>query len=253
MRLNKFLFEEDYAYTYEEVLIELLGTSYYSPFTKESLLSIFEECGTIQVGETNFNNVFAYAFLKSGTFVENDIPQRTLDILNKLYLRYGEHFALITHSEDELASASRKFFKKLCNVLDYTFEKYDALLTMYANNKSKLLDKLERTRSEEKSGESEISSESASGSRSAGSDTPQTINVSSSFDEIKGYYDRYDQAQDEATSSSEGSNSETIEATETFDPTTLMARIDEIQKQYENTMFKWVEEFDRLFIEEGNI
>lgn len=252
MRLNKFLFEEEYAYTYEEVLEELLGSSYL-PFSKGSLLTILEECGTIQVGETNFNNVFAYAFLKSGTFEESEVPQRTLDILNKLYLRYGEHYALITHSEDEFESASRKFFKKVCNVLDYTFEKYDALLTMYADNKAKLLDKLERTRSEEKSGESEISSSSDSASKSAGSDTPQTINVSSSFDEIKGFFNRFDQAQDEASSSSEGSSSETTEATETFDPTTLMARIDEIQKQYENTMFKWVEEFDRLFIEEGNI
>lgn len=253
MRLNKFMFQEEYAYTYEEVLEELLGSTY-APFTKGSLLTILEECGLISEGENNnFNNTFVYAFLKSGSFVENEVPQRTIDLLNKLFLRYGEHFAVITHSEDEIETASKRFLKKICNILDYTYEKYDALLTMYADNKSKLLDKLERTRSEEKSGESEVSSESASNSKSAGSDAPQNINISADYGEIAGYFNRYDQAGDEATSSSEGSNSETIEATETFDPTTLMARIDEIQKQYENTMFKWVEEFDRLFIEEGNI
>lgn len=252
MRLNKFMFQEEYAYTYEEVLEELLASTY-SPFSKGSLATILEECGLIQVGNENYNNIFAYAFLKSGTFVDDDVPQRTLDLLNKLFLRYGEHYAIIIHSEDELNTASKKFFKKVCNVLDYTFEKYDALLTMYAEKKTHLLDKLEKTRSEEKSGESEISSESASNSKSAGSDTPQTINVNQDIGAIAGYFNRYDQAQDGATSSSEGSNSETIEATETFDPTTLMSRIDEIQKQYENTMFKWVEEFDRLFIEEGNI
>ena len=251
MKLNNFMFKEEYAYTYEEVLIELQGTTYLSGTT---LCEMLDNCGLLPLlANQKYDNKYAYSFLPSGQIEEDDVPARTLNLLNKVALRYGQHYAVVVSSQEEFENASINFMRKLCNDLDYTFEKYDALLSMYADNKSKLLDKLERTRSEEKSGESEISSESSSGSKSAGSDTPQTINVSQDIGEIAGYFNRYDQAQDEASSSSEGSNSETIEATETFDPTTLMARIDEIQKQYENTMFKWVEEFDRLFIEEGNI
>lgn len=253
MKLNNFMFKEEYAYTYEEVLDGVWGTS---PFTSSELILLLKSYNLVELQQSNVSeNPYNYSFVEKGVSADDSISEKAVSVVNKLLLRYGNHYAVITSTQEtsEVVKSFKNFMIKLFNVLDYTFEKYDALLSMYAENKSKLLDKLERTRSEEKSGESEVSSESSSGSKSAGSDTPQTINVSQDIGEIAGYFNRYDQAQDEASSSSEGSNSETIEATETFDPTTLMARIDEIQKQYENTMFKWVEEFDRLFIEEGNI
>lgn len=312
MKLNNFMFKEEFAYTYKEVLKELHINSTPPLMNKmDFAYLISSQLGTIEQGSGNTtitSNKMAYSFLGIGA-VSEKVSQTALDVINKLWGRYGNHYAVVVASEDEFNEASKEFMLRVLNVLDYTFVKYDTLLNMYENQKSHLLDKLSRVRSEEKehslegehsntivrdedksnsaSGQhsttkgTEVDTESSSGSKTAGSDTPQTINVGASFDELKGYFNKYDQGEDEGTSHSEGSEtdsgtnsssgtenidveetdngtssssgSETIEATETYDPTTLMSRIDEVQKQFDNVMLKWVNEFDRLFIEEGNI
>lgn len=312
MKLNNFMFKEEFAYTYEEVLKELHINSTPPLMNKmDFAFLISSQLGTIEQGAGNTtitSNKMAYSFLDVGT-VSEKVSQSALNVINKLWGRYGKHYAVVVGSEDEFNEASKEFMLKVLNVLDYTFVKYDTLLNMYENQKSHLLDKLSRVRSEDRSHQldeehsntrvrdedksnsasgqhsttkgTEVDATSNSASKSAGSDVPQTINVQASYDELKGYFNKYDQASDEGTSHSEGSETdsgtnsssgtenidveetdngtnsasgtENIEATETYDPTTLMARIDEVQKQFDNVILKWVNEFDRLFIEEGNI
>lgn len=348
MKLNRFCFKEEYAYTYKEVLEALLREEYYL-LNKTTLAQVIAELGFIELNaqETGIQtNLVAYSFLGEGSIAEK-VSQNAVNVLNKVALRYKDHYALLSNTEDETAvfKQSQAFFTKVCNVLDYTFNKYDTLLTIYESQKSHLLDKLQRIRDEEKTSslegehsitrtrdedktnsasgqhsdtrvldedkthsvdgehsntkESDVSTSSESGSQTASSDTPQTINATGNFDALNGYDNKYTKAHDTASSSSEGtetdngttsesgsattdatetnngstsssgsenidieetdagtnstSGSESLDATESFDPMTIMARIDEIQNQYQNTMFKWVEEFDRIFIEEGNI
>lgn len=253
MKLNKFMFSEEFAFTYEEVL-DALG--YTAPFDSAELCLLLVQMGYIvKSGENVQYNYYEMSFIQTGVSADVSIQTNALNVLNKLRLRYGEHYAMVLTEDTAsvISAGAKSFMRKVFNVLDYTYDKYNTLLSIYAEQKSHLLDKLEKTRNEDKSAESEVSSTSSSNSKSAGSNTPQTINVSADYGEIAGYFDEYNQAGDEAESHSEGANEETNEITETFDPSTLMARIEEIQTKYENTMFKWVEEFDRLFIEEGNI
>lgn len=286
MKLNNFMFKEEFAYTYAEVCgivkqpyssVEILHPELFR--NKTHIAQFLSEIGTItittQTTPSIVSNDTGWSFILSNGVLANAIPARVLQILSKVGLRYKEHYALVsdTSNEEKVRDASLEFMTKVFNVLDYTFNKYDAILSAYESQKTHMLDKLSRIRSEEKEhsveGEhsntrgTEVDTTSSSASKTAGSDTPQTINVQASFDELKGYFNKYDQGEDEGASHSEGtdtdsgtnssSGTENLDATETYDPMTIMARIDEIQTQYENTMFKWVEEFDRLFIEEGNI
>ena len=274
MKQNNLLFAEEYAYTYDEVIKELTSQSDWY-VDKTELVRILSKLGLIVANSAMTSiiaNKLALSFLDTGAVVDK-VSQNAIDVINKIWSRYSDHYAVVVSFETDFADACKKFFQKLCNILDYTFDKYDTILSAYQSQKSHLLDKLQRVRDEDKTtSDSEnhyirkgtnISTENESGSQVAGSKTPQTINTTGDFDAINGYWDNYDKAHDSGTSSSTGSETddgsssrsgtEGLDATESFDPMTAMARIDEIQTQYENTMFKWVEEFDRLFIEEGNI
>lgn len=280
MKLNKFIFSEEFAYTYDEVLKNFTGGTPTS-ITNDRVILMLSRCGLIISHGTPpqdyYTNDGYFSFLepydKTPSIHSVQVKSNALKVLQKVRNRYEEHYAVVVASESEFADACEKFFVKVCNVLDYTFDKYDTLLGIYEAQKSHLLDKLQRVRDEDKTtSESEshyvrkgtnISTENESGSQVGGSKTPQTINTTGDFDELEGYWDNYDKAHESGSSSSEGSETddgsssrsgtEGLDATESFDPMTMMARIEEIQSQYENTMFKWVEEFDRLFIEEGNI
>jgi len=286
MKLNNFMFKEEYAYTFSEVFDDELGLSL---FDSGEMCNCLVEIGLITKSNAKAQNkLFFLSFVKHNEHIDSAINDNAIAVFNKVYLRYKLHYALVLDHLMNVEDA-QEFMRKVFRVLDYTFDKYDTLLTIYAEQKSHLLDKLQRIREEDKSHSlsgshsesrdetrnlergTEIDTESGSKSKSAGSDTPQTINVSQDIGDIAGYFNKYDQAEDEGTSHSEGtdtdtgtigietsgenssSGSEEIDATESYDPTTMMARIEEIQTKYENTMFKWVEEFDRLFIEEGNI
>ena len=306
MKLNKFMFSEEFAYTYSEVKSEIFGSS---AFVSTNLALLLVSLNLMANNSGKCGNTYDYSFLADGENIGSCVRDFAVSVLNKIELRYGEHYAVVIASEEEFSDASEKFMKKLFNVLDYTYDKYSTLLHIYAQQKSHLLDKLQRIRDEDKTNSASgqhyntrvldedksnsksdehyntkgtsVSSSSSSGSQSASSDTPQTINTTGDADDLNGYWNKYDKAHDSASSSSSGSEtdngrtsgtgsestdatetdngsisssgSESFDATESYDPMTMMARIEEIQTKYENTMFKWVEEFDRLFIEEGNI
>ena len=276
MKLNNFMFREEFAYTYKEVIEKLLNENAFI-LNKTKLVEILSDLEVITYNEQQekiTSNDVAYSFLSVGE-IDEGVSANAVNVLNKVALRYKDHYAILTDTEDAdvVFHQCQAFFIKVCNVLDYTFDKYDTLLGIYEAQKSHLLDKLQRIRDEDKTTSNSenhyirkgtnVSTENESGSQVAGSKTPQTINTTGDFDEINGYWDNYDKAHESGTSSSTGSETddgsssrsgtEGLDATESFDPMTIMARIDEIQTQYENTMFKWVEEFDRLFVEEGNI
>ena len=49
-----------------------------------------------------------------------------------------------------------------------------------------------------------------------------------------------------------GEGTDEFEETETYDTMTIMSKLEEIEKYYSMIWLKWLNEFDRLFIEEAN-
>lgn len=116
--------------------------------------------------------------------------------------------------EDEPASGEfdySNFWRQFCNVYRSTQEKYVKLLTLYTAQQTHLMDELEST------------------VESRFNDTPQNGG---------------DWSNDQHTS--------TITSTTTSaDPTTVMARLDEIANLYRDLVADWAEEFAPLFIQGG--
>lgn len=151
----------------------------------------------------------------------------TCDLLMTfLVRRYWEHYCIMdsadsigysSNVEEQAQMPVYKFIQNMVNIWNFTKDKYSKLLAIYEAQKDNLLNKVETI---------------ASGTTRF-NDTPQ---------------DSGDYSDDTHTTNI----SQTSGASST-DVDTLMARIDEISKKFENVMLRWVNEFDSLFIEEGNI
>lgn len=259
--MNKSMFKEEYAYTLDD-LCEMLGVFSGTPtFSNYAICQILKFCKMLTLdgpGTSIQTNPGKLAFINASEYpasIETALSSRISSLLNKIYFRFKDNYALVSeYSSSELVSNGQflKFFRTMFNIIDYTYDKYDRMLSIYEANRDHLLDKLQRVYSEESKRTIDIDTENSSHSKSAGSDTPQTINVSGDIEAINGYFDSFDQAADAGTSNSDSTDEYDKDTTESYDPTTLMARIKEIENDYSNIMFKWIEEFSRLFIEEGN-
>lgn len=165
----------------------------------------------------------------ANTIIPNKyIDTKCDDLLNRVIERYWDEYVFeSTHNVDDVTSDTevlykvRRFLGKFIDVIQNTYNKYSAILDSYETAKTKLMDQLERTTS-------------GSDTRRE-NDTPQ---------------DGGDYADDNHTSFI--NQGETI-VTETHDDTPLIERLEKIQNLYQNTMLKWVNEFNGLFIEGGNI
>ena len=102
-----------------------------------------------------------------------------------------------------------------------TYDRYNKLLDTYTSELSKLLDGVKTT------------------TQGIGSfnDTPQNIQTS----------------QDDYSGDSHISNISKSSAVATSDLDTKMGRIDEIQRKLRNIWKDWLEEFESLFLERGNV
>ena len=127
-------------------------------------------------------------------------------------------------TEEDEAEISKKFIRSLMTVYNFTQDKYLTLLDLYAAQKNHLMDQLN-------------SSVTSNGDHRV-NDTPQNAGT--------GHNNFVD---DDHTSMWEGTNNTT---TTNSDPTTVMARIKEIQDAYMNVLRDWCREFRKLFITPHN-
>lgn len=272
--MNKNLFfQEKTLYTLkecQEALWSLTPAAAFPCFSGNDVNFPLLSCGLIQISFVF--NLYDLSFEeKDGNYYQ---PKTlALTFINKLVARYKDHYAVMCDDDTEntLKSKSKEIFTKIFNLLDYTFPKYETLLGLYEAKKGNLLDKLARTRT----GTRQLTSTGSNSDQHSGSgtdsstinsvdlhnDTPQTTDVVATIsgnqyvsDLKKGQTTSSGTSSDNYTNtgSSSSNGTDQFEETEGFDTMTIMAKLDEIEKQFSQLWRKWLDEFDQLFIEEVN-
>lgn len=266
---NNFMFKKSELYSFEEVatyLINQTSSGSFPPFEEFGLKELLLSLPIIVDGE----NVYGVSYVElSGHAYQ--FKSTALTCLNKIYLRYKDHYCVNVEDEVDKPKLFKDFFLKLLNLLDYTFPKYETLLGLYESKKDNLLDKLGRTRA----GTRQLSQTGSNSDQHYGNgtdsqtietldlhnDTPKTSDIIATIssnqyvsDLKKGKTTSSGSSSDNYTNtgSSSSNGTDTFEEVEGFDTMTIMAKLDEIEKQFSQVWRKWLNEFDQLFIEEAN-
>lgn len=139
------------------------------------------------------------------------------ELFTHIYGRYWKEFCLFTEeeigtSESEVVEAWYPLILKMYNIIQWTKQKYETLISYYTSNLTKLMDGVE----------------ASSRGTSRFNDTPQG----------SGDYS------DDPHTSSINQNETKYED----DKDTKVQRLKEIQDKMSNIMLDWVKEFDKLFI-----
>ena len=154
-----------------------------------------------------------------------DVKPHLSELFQKLYARYWKEYVFSLYTEDktsnEYTEAKNELYTKIGTIIMSTYDRYNKLLDTYTSELSKLLDGVKTT------------------TQGIGSfnDTPQNIQTS----------------QDDYSGDSHISNISKSSAVATSDLDTKMGRIDEIQRKLRNIWKDWLEEFESLFLERGNV
>lgn len=256
--LHNFMFEEHTHYTYQEVITDLgdnQGAGEYIPLDKTGLLFLLYALGFgVLTHEGNVyyltSNSYGLSFITS---VENKLipTDLSMTLLNKVYSRYKEHYAINITSEDEKENSEKEFFRKLVNKLDYSYDRYERLLHFYDEEKSHLLDRLSRSRSGSREVSSEGEHSDTTDNISIFNDTPQTTDVVATIQQNQ-YASELNKGQVANEGSNSSSGSDEFEENELFDTMTIMKKLDEVEKHYSQVWKSWLNEFDELFVEEVN-
>ena len=174
---------------------------------------------------------YGLAFPSSSLIPTNYIDDNHLGIINRVIETYWDEYVFECEEEltnnlqilssTEVLYLTRRFLGKFMSVIENTWQKYTSILKAYETSKNDLLSKLQRI------------SNGADVRRD--NDTPQ---------------DTGDWADDTHTSFiSQG----TTDVTESYDDTSIIERLDKIQRLFQKTMLSWIREFKDLFVEGGNI
>ena len=147
------------------------------------------------------------------------------DLFQRLYARFWKEYVFVLDTDSvagaEYNYAKKEFYTKLGTIIMSTHDRYSKLLDTYTSELSKLLDGVKTT------------------TQGIGSfnDTPQNIQTS----------------EDDYSGDSHISNISKSNAVATSDLDTKMGRIDEIQRKLRNIWKDWLDEFETLFLERGNV
>lgn len=245
MKNNKF--EIKFWFSFEEVLKSIINPSRF--ISEQQFKHILEEIELYKVEGQEITNPLGLEFVSDFTL--------SLKVFNRLIDRYGEHY-LCSNIKDELTADIRnRALARVMRVLDLTFPKYSKILALYEEKKNSLLAKVESGETESgSSSQGETHSSQNHGTQeSKFNDTPQADPTGE--DPFAG--DQYvseltkgkNDGSESGSSSVNGQSLRTISRTE--DGATPMARLEEVQRLYSQVMKKWLNEFDDLFIEEGNL
>lgn len=249
--MNRFLCKEQFAYTLKETFEGYLNEA-------EGAFNWDEDGIYGLIYDSKYSKSYP---LEPSFIINKGTEQETYDplvetILQKVLQRYAHHYFYIKDTEGISNPEAVAQFSRLMRLVDYTYPKYSTLLKLYEDNKSKLMDKLASLDSETHSTtQNEQHADIVADERKLKmNDTPQTEDVNSGFEADQYVSELHKEKSDHSqngNSSITGSGS--ITRSHSSDPTTIMERIAEIQNKYQNLMLKWLNEFDKLFIEEGNI
>ena len=243
------MFSEKTLYTFKEVqeIVWHIGTGANFPCTtSDDLLYPLYQCGLMpRYFATNPYNLSFITYEDHSAVVDALV----LTLFNKLYARYENHYAIMCDSEEtsEKNAKSLDLLKKVFNLIDYSFPKYSILFDLYESKKDHLLDKLQRTRSGNRS--MSQSGQNAENSVRLYNDTPQTTDVVAT---IEGNQYVSDLEKSSVAGSTASSGSDNYQEAENWDEKTIIERLKEIENNYSMLWKNWLDEFDQLFIEEVN-
>lgn len=182
MIFNNYMFEEHTLYNYEEVVNNFTSIPLaMGNMSNEMMKGIMNNCGAI--GSINIGGTYGLIILNSyklsyvpttqTSYSSAEISPNALMIFYKLFARYKKHYAINVNKDENFEDKAKDFMMKLFNLLDYTFVKYDTLLSLYESQKSHLLDKLGRTRTGERELATNVSGNQTASGTSSGT-TSQT-------------------------------------------------------------------------------
>ncbi|MBR2651408.1 hypothetical protein IKD48_01125 [bacterium] len=247
--MRNWVFSELTLYTFEEVseyLIGLTGGGTYPPFDKTGIEELFVLLPLIVDGK----NPYGLSFLVQGEY-NVELSSLALTCLNKISLRYKDHYCVSLKKEEEKDKEFKSFFIKLANVLDHTYLRYSTLLNNYDTQKANLLNGLQRTRSGTRNVSQNGEHEENSSNLNLFNDTPQTTDVVATIEGTQ-----YVSELNKGTANTTGSNSTTGEdefsETETHDTMTPIEKLKELENKFANVWKNWLNEFEDLFVEGVN-
>lgn len=201
---TKPFYKEIYSYTLNEFLSE------------DDLISLYDSLLDIRALILNFTNSKLDLNKWLGESFYNENSSYINDVALLLILRYKDY--IIFESDKELTNEEKEkelfnFAVKIANIYKMTTSRYGLLLSLYDNNKNKLLDAIKTS--------SELDSRF--------NDTPQD----------EGTFE-------EATHNTNVSQSKSVSTNERD---TLIERLNDISNKYRNLLLEWCDEFKGVFIE----
>lgn len=215
-------YEEQYCYKLSDILKYGLGELGYTADYPQADTTIFTRA---------LFSKYGVAFPSTTLIPQAYIDDNHLGIINRVIERYWDEYvfecdeemkdneSILTH--EKVLYLTRRFLGKFVAVIENTWQKYVAILKSYKASENDLLGKLQRI--------------SNGSDTRRDNDTPQD---SGDFDD------------DPHTSFISNG---TTDVTESYDDTSLIERLDKIQRLYQKTLLSWLNEFRGLFVEGGNI
>lgn len=150
-------------------------------------------------------------------FANSHLKPHIQDVLDIVLQRFGGNYLGYTEDDSLSVSEAKRLLQPILNVILMTYDRYANIIDIYQSNVSKLMNQVKTTTSV----------------KNTFNDTPQE---SGDFDD------------DMHLTNINNSQGETL-----MDSDTPMGRIREIQESLRSTLMDWSNEFDKCFIEEGNL
>ena len=252
---HNFMFETKWNYTFDEVISSVIGQTGGAsiPLNTNGATEVLQAISMLPSPSTANPWGLTFIEIEEGVASPSDL---SITFLNKLYLRYRDHFAVqldenLGVSSTEFFAFAKKFMIKVINKLDYTYLRYSTLLGMYEEQKSHLLDGLSRSRT----GSREVSQEGENSEDGSYTDisnnTPQTSDIVATISENQ-YASDLQKGVNASSGSHSSSGTDEFEENETWDTKTLMEKLSEVEKNFVNVWENWLDNFDEVFVEEVN-
>lgn len=251
MLKNNWLFQEHIIYDFDEVMKFFNSydeNSTIDDTTLKDILKGLKRCYVVNYSIRSNPSGLSFLHLTDNVY---DYGENVLEFLNKLYQRYKNHYCIDILHESEKEKAFNDLMNKVVNLLDYTYPKYSNLIDLYSSQKSHLMDKLSRVRQGQRDTEQDGESSSQGTYKDLHNDTPQSTDVVATLEQ-----DQFVSDLSKGNNSNEGEThqigSDTFNETETHDPTTIIERLNEIEKKFSQVWRRWLDEFEQLFIDVVN-
>ena len=213
-------YKPEYFFSFQDLLQGTPATQK-APFNLKWTREVFQSTGIETIIPSVIFSNYDYNYNPQTSYI---LRAHISDLFQRLYAKYWKEYVFALEEDSvagtEYNNAKNEFYTKVGTIIMATFERYNKLLDVYTSELSKLLDGVK----------------SSTTGVGRFNDTPQNITDGDEFGD-----------------NTHISNITKSTAEAVSDVDTKINRIDEIQRKLRNIWKDWVDEFDGLFIERGNI